>query len=796
MRTKMWDSPTFLAVARGLCWGLSAPLLLTTQVGEVVALARVALPLCLTLSLAIQFGAVALLERRGLTPHQAHRRVGHLLLPSWILGFAPIALLIPAGNLPLFLTFIAFGLVVYRARRLFFGAVPAILLLVFMVGWIVFFQGKIVHDAFQYYGYLVSVALDGDLELYNQIFIHNADRFYNPFPLNSARYLGTAAMQAPFFGVGHIAATALNAMGHDYALNGYSLPYRFFVSLASGLFGLGGLVLCYFLVRDFFSRRVALMALISIWLASPLIFFMYSWTGWAHPFAFFFGAAFLLAWHRTRPERRIGSWLLLGVLAGLLCLVRPANAIILLFPVLEWFMGLRAPRRLAHPRRALMTGPALCFAAAAIVFSPQLALWHAISGSWFAAPYKEVGDYHTWLRPDFVGTLFSSAQHGLFAWTPLLIVASFGLMLLWRRDRLLAVASIGSVVGTIYLYASWSIWWSGIGFSNRFFIGLTPFFVLGLAAAIAGIARVTSREWAWSILLFAMAWNLTLVADYRSNILPQGIADPHRVVDTPLDIGRLVSSNLRSAGGVRSAPSWQDWISEGFVTGRVLDGFRFRNFDGLPTAMLACLLVALMAWALLRLFFSRRARGFGNAATWSTVSAALLLTVALHGTIGFAGTRTGPRGNFHRLKNASQVAQYPAEEIELYPDYTGPISSLDLLTALNYGHAIEQGAAVARVTIVDAAGEEFSALLRAGIDTAEASYLRPEYRSAIRHDIAATEIVRDRPSHVYSSGLYDMLTYRSVVELPRPMVVRQLRIAYLHPIGRLVVTDVFMRDFG
>ena len=43
--------------------------------------------------------------------------------------------------------------------------------------------------------------------------------------------------------------------------------------------------------------------------------------------------------------------------------------------------------------------------------------------------------------------------------------------------------------------------------------------------------------------------------------------------------------------------------------------------------------------------------------------------------------------------------------------------------------------------------------------------------------------------------MYDLLTFRSSSDLPRPMVVNRVRVRYVHTVGQLVVEDIFMRDF-
>lgn len=790
------------AVCAGVAWGLCAPTLGSLRADRVLAAAVITVPLALLLSLTLHSMLARALERRGVPTAEAAGRARWVFAPGWIAGFSPLSLILPSRSLPLFLFFVATSLVLYRLcvlassngflrepRRLewivFFS--------VFVAAWIALFQVNIVHDAFQYYGYLTSAVLDGDLDLYDQIYIHNTDRFYNPFPAGSGRYMGTAVLEAPFFALGHLTTLLLNHLGGFQPPNGYSLPYRFFVSLASSLFGFAGLILCYHLARDFFPRTTSMMAALAVALASPLVFFMFCWNGWPHPFAFCFASAFLLTWHRTREDRGLAAWMLLGALGGGLVLIRPPSALIFLFPLAEWLLKARRFRALAAPRRELLCGPLLATSLALAVFSPQLSLWKVNSGAWLSAPYREVGDRYDWLHPN-LGVLFSTAQHGLFTWTPLLLLATVGLAALWRRDRMFALASTLVVAGTFYTYASWSIWWSGVGFSNRFFIELTPLFVAGLAAVIDLARRRISRECIWGVLAFAIAWNLVLVLDYRGNILPQGIPDPYRVVDEPLRLGSLVASNLRLESGTADEPVWGAWVPGGFFSERLGNALVYGNASGLYAGLAGLGVAAALALAVLGLTLGARLRWRGLRAATGILAAGLGTTVLLHGTIAFAARRGAPRGEFFRFKETSIHAQQWAEDIELYPDYPLPVTAMDLLTFLVYGHAIPQGTPVASVTVYDDDAREVTQILRAGIETAETSYLRPEYREAIRHDISKTDVVRTSPTHVYSDRAYDLLTFRSALELPRPMVVRRVRIRYLGPSGRLVISDLFLRD--
>jgi hypothetical protein len=776
----------------GLCWGLCLPLFFVSRPEAAVRCWMISLPVSAAAFALGGRGLTALLVRGGLSRGEARREMAHVALPLWIVGFSPAALFLPLKGLPLYLIMAAAAVSVYRLAALArekLGAekMPlletAIFALLFCSGLFLLFRVQIVHDALQYYGYLASVALDGDLNLYDEIYIHNALRFYNPFPERSARFIGTAIMEAPWLGAAHLASALLGSA----VRNGYSQIYGFFLTLASAFAGLGGLLITYRLCCEFFSRRSGMIAALATVFASPLVYFMYCWGGWAHPFAFFFAAAFLLYWQRTRPERSLPQWAVLGILAGAIAIIRPTAVLILMLPLLEWMGALKDG---ASKMRSRLLGPVVAAISALVVFSPQLAIWKALSGSWISAPYREVGDHYHWLSPELVGILFSSSRHGLFAWTPLLLAAAAGMFILLRRERLIGAGALIVTAGTIYIYACWSVWWTGIGFSNRFFIELTPLFALGLAALLERLQEWISRERLCALMALAVAWNLTLVGAYRANDIPQGIPEPGRVVDDPLSLSDLVAVASQN-GGI----AWLDWLHDGFFTEWAARALTFSSVGALLALLLVLTAVALAATLTVRLALARRfLSGSARGAAWCVLSA-LAVSLLIHGAIWRAAAPGDRIGRLHHIPETEIQVRQPAPDTWIYVDHPLPVSHVDLLTKLHYAHPIEQGEVVAEVKLYGEGNHECVKLLRAGIDSSEASFLRPEYRDSIRHGIEGMDIVRTRPIALYSKHRYEMLTFRSTIELPERMVVRKIRLRYLHRMGRLMVSDIFLRDF-
>ncbi len=88
-----------------------------------------------------------------------------------------------------------------------------------------------------------------------------------------------------------------------------------------------------------------------------------------------------------------------------------------------------------------------------------------------------------WKSPVFLSVLFS-ANHGLLSWTPILALSILGVFLFARSFPRVGVPFLAALVA-FYLFISFYPDWAGISsFGNRFFLSLTPLFVLGLACVL------------------------------------------------------------------------------------------------------------------------------------------------------------------------------------------------------------------------------------------------------------------------------------------------------------------------
>lgn len=366
------------------------------------------------------------------------------------------------------------------------------------------------------------------------LFINLNGRIYeNPFPktgrLPNFYSVGPAILWLPFVGAAHLAVLAANRLGHSIPPDGHSWPYIFALSIATALYGFVGLFLAFQLAKNFVEERWAFWATVGIWFASSLPTSMYLEPSWSHTHSAFCAALFLWYWHRTRLSRTWQQWIWLGLISGLMVDVYLANAIFLFAPAVDCFSGyVRAWPNLFRLWQNLRLH--LLFAASAIIaFLPMLITRQIVFGKPFTfGMYGNVA--WNWTSPNFRAVLFSS-KDGLFVCTPILLLAVLGLFALWRLDPITGKICL-LITTAFYALISFYPWWHGVySFGNRFFISLTPIFVLGLAAAFSwaahfwGDSRAAARRLV-PVTVLLVVWNLGLVYQWSTYLFfPEGVGN-------------------------------------------------------------------------------------------------------------------------------------------------------------------------------------------------------------------------------------------------------------------------------
>jgi hypothetical protein len=336
--------------------------------------------------------------------------------------------------------------------------------------------------------------------------------------------VGPSMLWAPFLVPVHCGMLALQKFGINVQANGYSRPYLVTMALATALYGFLGLLISFRLACLYTDSRSAFLATLGIWFASSIPVYMYFNPSWSHAHSVFVVALFLWYWHRTRQRRTLAQWVILGLLSGLMIDVYYLNIAVLLIPFLEslrqYVEKLRCPERdWAAMGQLFKANIAYCFMLV-VAFLPTLITRKIIYGSPFDLGYAKEWS----LQPALLQVLFSS-DHGLLTWTPILILAILGLLLLRKHDKELAgylFISFLAFYGLVSLHTNWD----GLSsFGNRFFISLTPIFVLGLAVSLSEFAKWLGRErnamaFASLVIAFLIVWNMAFMFQWGTHMVP------------------------------------------------------------------------------------------------------------------------------------------------------------------------------------------------------------------------------------------------------------------------------------
>jgi len=407
-------------------------------------------------------------------------------------------------------------------------------------------------DEIQYYASLRSLVFDFDLDYENEYrYFYARDpqglagfkaTFLERREPDSGRHinyapLGSGLLWSPFFLLAHAGVVVARALGANVAADGFSFPYLAAVSLASAVYAFGGLLL----VHDLLVRETGLpdlsaaLTVATLWLGTPVVYYMTIAPGFGHATSLFAVALLLWLTFRARRLAEGGSaraYLGVGLAGGLCGFVREQDVLFLVVPagLLAWD-ALRSRRLQPAVSRALGLGAGVLLA-----LLPQLLVYRVMTGAY--APSRLVTRKLTWWSPHFLEVLLDPA-HGLFFWSPILLVATLGLCLwTWRRRDARSVLLLGALLLQVWISGAVESWHMAGAFGARRFVAATPLFAFGLASAFTAAGR--HARW---LAALAIWWNLSLMIQFGLKLM-----DRQRLEWPRVAVNQVVEVPRRSLG--------------------------------------------------------------------------------------------------------------------------------------------------------------------------------------------------------------------------------------------------------
>jgi hypothetical protein len=384
-------------------------------------------------------------------------------------------------------------------------------------------------DGFSYYVYLPAWVIHADPtleDLSNRLFGGSypgwsgltrwpgTERWVNP------HQMGVAVLLLPFYLAGH----ALTLIWH-YPAEGFSFFYRHAAGLGGAFYLAAGLFFLKRLLERHVPTGVALATLLTITFGTNLFHYATFDSLWSHVYSFALIACLLDQldrWEQQPTRTRAG---LLGIVMGLIVLVRVSNALVLLFLLLFGVSGPASLGARLSVLRARAPQIALMAVVAALVVSPQLAFYEWATGSFVVDPYGNllagmgVAGFD-FLHPKLAGVLMGT-QKGLFFWSPALLLSVIGCFAFRGPLRAFLLPSLVVLAINTLLVASWWDWQFGGSYGHRGFTDLLAIFALPIAALYAWAARRPLPRAIVAVLAsLAVALSVVQMIQYWIGIVP------------------------------------------------------------------------------------------------------------------------------------------------------------------------------------------------------------------------------------------------------------------------------------
>lgn len=346
-------------------------------------------------------------------------------------------------------------------------------------------QDVLESDAWGYYAYLPAVFIYHDLNFnfYEKV-MHQGYfeerlayeyRVGNDGKIANKYFCGTALAIAPFFIGAHFISKIL-----DYPQDGYNRIYILSVNIAAVFYAILGLFFLSRLLLFYTNKlRNVIIILLAIAFGTQLFYYSFGEPGMSHVYSFCFVNLFLWKIKNWFEYKGKFDLQLAAMALGVVFLIRPFNIIIvLIIPFLagNWDV-LKTGFKTFFEQRKLLVSSVLTFV---LIASIQSIVYYLQTNQIWIDSYP--GEHFNLLKPHLLQILFSF-QKGLFIYTPMVLLAQFSLVYLFRNNRFMAYSYLTFFVVLTYLLSSWWIWYYGGSFSLRAYIEYFGIFAILLTVS-------------------------------------------------------------------------------------------------------------------------------------------------------------------------------------------------------------------------------------------------------------------------------------------------------------------------
>jgi Dolichyl-phosphate-mannose-protein mannosyltransferase len=390
------------------------------------------------------------------------------------------------------------------------------------------FQYATSWDVFGYYLYLPALFYHNDISLSDtqwaddlRIKYDLSGTFYQVHGVPNGNSViqyssGLAIILSPAFFAGHLLSGALGE-----AQDGFSWPYQLCITLWSFIIAFLGLFVLRKALLLLFDDLISAVVMLLIVFGTN--YFIIVGTSLSTPHTHLFTIYALAIYYNIKLHENYKRkyWIYVALSIGLACLARPTELLLLIIPVFWGCFSISDLRqKLSLLFRTQSVNIILFVLVMFLMASPQLVYWKITTGHFFFMSYTNPGEGLDFLNPHTLNFLFSYRK-GWFIYTPLMLIAFFGFVYLYKSNRKIFTGILLFVILNVYILSSWSCWWYAFCYGQRSMVQSLPVMAILLGYVILSLRKKNLMKWlgVWAIVL-AVSLNVFQMWQYTHGILP------------------------------------------------------------------------------------------------------------------------------------------------------------------------------------------------------------------------------------------------------------------------------------
>lgn len=363
-------------------------------------------------------------------------------------------------------------------------------------------RGVIHTDVISYYAYLPAAFI------YHDYTLNFVDKYQGPHQFtfyprevpNGGRIILTSMGMSFLYGPFFFAADSY-AQNSKFDAGGFSEPYQLAIIICAIFYFIIGLYFLSKILLHFYNPFISALVILITTAGSNLFYYATFEPGMSHTYNFALITLFIWCTIKWYENQKPIYTMLLGVLIGIISLVRPTNIIISLFFILYGIKSWNDVKNrfqlllLKYKHIALII--TLCF----FVWLPQFLYWKSITGSFIFFSYQDDNRFF-FNNPQILNGFFSY-RNGWLIYSPAMVFSVLGLFTLWKTKKELQVPIAITFTVFIYVIYSWWCWWYGGAFGNRAVIDMYAMMALSAGAFFTYINSLKFRWINYPVILTA-----------------------------------------------------------------------------------------------------------------------------------------------------------------------------------------------------------------------------------------------------------------------------------------------------